>query len=199
MRKIITLIIMILFCLGLIIPEYSFAGGKGSITTIFMVRHAEKSDDGSEDPPLTPAGAARADGLAYILKHIKLDAIYSTPYLRTKQTALPTAKEKDLELKLYEPGEEGFLKKILQTFPGGAVLIVGHSDTIPKLANELAGRSDFSDLGEAIYDNLFVACVPAKGKAVILRMRFGAPTPERYKAIARVFGAKIEDIFEYVE
>jgi len=184
MKRIITLVFMIFVYLGLIVPEYSFTGEQDPITTIFLVRHAEKVDDGSADPALTPAGAARADELADLLRHVKLDAIYSTPYIRTKQTVLPTAKEKGLEVKFYKPGEEDFLKKVLQAFSGGTVLIVGHSNTIPGLANELAGQSDFSDLDDATYDNLFIACVPTEGKAVILRMCFGARTPEKYSPCA---------------
>ena len=170
---------MIFIYLGLIVPEYSFTGGQDTITTFFLVRHAEKAGTAWEDPPLTSAGIARADELAYILEHVKLDAIYSTPFTRTRQTVLPTAKEKGLEVNIYKPGEEDFLNKVLQEFSGGAVLIVGHSNTIPGMANELAGQSDFSDLDDATYDNLFIVCVPTEGKAVILRMGFGTHTPEK--------------------
>lgn len=179
MKRRIILVFLIFIHLGLIVPEYSFPGEQDPITTLFLVRHAEKVGDGSLDPALTLAGAARADELAYILAHVKLDAIYSTPYIRTKQTVLPTAREKGLELKLYKPGDKDFLKKILKAFSGGTVLIVGHSNTIPKLANELTGQSDFSEMDDATYDNLFIACVPTEGNPVILRMRFGAHTPER--------------------
>jgi broad specificity phosphatase PhoE len=174
-----TLVFLIFICSGLTVPGYSPAEKQDQITTLFLVRHAEKDGTVWEDPPLTPAGVARADELAYILKHVRLDAIYSTPFKRTKLTVLPTAKEKGLEVKLYKPGEENFLKKVLQAFPGGTVLIVGHSNTIPRLANDLTGQSDFNDLDDATYDNLFIACVPTEGKAVILRMRFGAHTPEK--------------------
>lgn len=173
------LVLLILFYGGLTLPDFLFGGVQGPITTLFLVRHAEKVVDGSSDPPLTPAGAARANELAYILKHVELDAVYSTPYVRTQQTVLPTAREKGLEVKLYKPGEVDFLKKVLEASSGGIVLIVGHSNTIPVLINELAGRSDFSDLEDAVYDNLFIASVPNQGKAVILRMRFGAHTPEK--------------------
>ncbi len=179
MRKIIFFVFMILIYLGLIVLECSSGGEQGPITTIFLVRHAEKAKDGSADPSLTPAGAARAEELAYILKHVKLDAVYSTPYIRTEQTVLPTAIEKGLEVTLYEPGEKDFLRKVLRRFFGGTVLIVGHSNTIPGLANEMTGRSEFEDLDDGVYDNLFIAFVPAEGEAVILRMRFGARTPEK--------------------
>jgi broad specificity phosphatase PhoE len=179
MKKTKVLAFMIFVFLGLIVPEYSFSGEKDAITTLFLVRHAEKVMDGSADPDLTLAGSARADELAYILKHVKLDAVYSTPFARTKLTVQPTAKDKGLEVKLYKPNDKDFLDNVLDEFPGGAVLIVGHSNTIPRLANQLAGQVDFNDLDDATYDNLFIASVPSDGKAVILRMRFGTHTPEK--------------------
>jgi broad specificity phosphatase PhoE len=179
MKRLIILGFLIFVCLGLTAPEYAFAGEQDTITTLFLVRHAEKTGTVWEDPPLTPAGAARADDLAYILKHVKLDAIFSTPFLRTKNTVLPSAKQKGLDVKLYKPNDNDFLENVLQEFSGGTVLIVGHSNTIPRLANELAGQSDFSDLDDATYDNLFIASVPIEGNAVVIRMRFGAHTPEK--------------------
>jgi len=179
MKRLIILGFLIFVCLGLTAPEYAFAGEQDTITTLFLVRHAEKAGTVWEDPPLTPAGAARADELAYILKYVKLDAIYSTPFERTKQTVLTTAKEKGLEVKLYKPNDKDFLENVLQEFSGGTVLIVGHSNTIPRLANELAGQPDFRDLDDATYDNLFITSVPAEGKVAILRMCFGTHTPEK--------------------
>jgi broad specificity phosphatase PhoE len=179
MKKTIIIIFLVLVNTGLSVPEYTFPGEQDSITTLFLVRHAEKAGSVFNDPPLTPAGATRAEELAYALKHIKLDAIYSTPFVRTKQTVLPTAKEKGLEIKLYKPNDKDFLKNLLQAYPGGTVLIVGHSNTIPRLVNELVGQSEFSDLDDPIYDNLFIAYVPTEGNAVVLRMRFGAHTPEK--------------------
>lgn len=160
------------------IPQSMSSNEQEATTIIFLVRHAEKMSDGSADPALAAAGTARAEELAYILKNVELSAIYSTPYRRTQQTVFPTAKAKDLEVRLYDPGDKSFLEKIIQTFAGGSVLIVGHSNTIPVLANELAGRSGFVELDDDAYDNLFIACVPAEGKPVILWMRYGAHTPK---------------------
>jgi 2,3-bisphosphoglycerate-dependent phosphoglycerate mutase len=179
MKKFMIIVLMIFVYFCLILPGYSSAGEQDPITTLFLVRHAEKAGNALADPPLTPEGGVRAEELAYILKHVKLDVIYSTPFLRTKNTVFPVAEQKGLEVKLYKPNDKDFLKKVLQSFPGGTVLIVGHSNTIPRLANELAGQTDFSDLDDATYDNLFIASVPTEGKTVVLRMRFGAHTPEK--------------------
>lgn len=118
------------------IPGYGSYTNQDSSTTLILVRHAEKVKDGSNDPILTPEGKVRANELMYILKHVELSAIYSTPYKRTQQTVLPTA-------------------------------------------NELAGRKDYDDLNDTTYDNLFFAQVHSNGQTKIIRMRFGAHTPEK--------------------
>ncbi len=161
------------------IPGYSHFTNQDSVTTLFLVRHAEKIKDGSNDPILTPEGEARAHELMYILKHVELDAIYSTPYKRTQQTSLPTAKDKNLKIQNYKPGERNFLEKVLNSNSGGTVLIVGHSNTIPILANELAGRQNYENLNDVTYDNFFIALVHSNGQTKIIRMRFGAHTPEK--------------------
>ena len=89
------------------------------------------------------------------------------------------AKDKNLEIQNYKPGDRDFLKKVLNSNSGKTVLIVGHSNTIPMLTNELAGRKDYNDLNDATYDNLFFAQVDSNGQTKIIRMRFGAHTPEK--------------------
>jgi broad specificity phosphatase PhoE len=179
MKRFIVFSLAVFITFVLVNSKLSIAEEGGSITTLILVRHAEKAGSAFKDPPLTPAGTARAQELAYILKHVQLDAIFSTPFERTKLTVKPTAEEKRMNVMLYEPNDEVFLEKVLEEFSGKTVLIVGHSNTIPRLANDLAGRTEFDDLADPVYDNLFIASVPEKGNAVVLRIRFGAHTPEK--------------------
>lgn len=182
MKKNIIFSIIFLFFLTSILQGSSLPNEEKSITTIFLVRHAEKAQDGTSDPPLTSEGKARAQELAYILKHVPLDAVYSTPYKRTQQTALPTAKAHSLQVNSYNPEEkESFLKNILSKHKGGNVLIIGHSNTVPVLANHLSGSTQFPPLDESTYDNIFVVSVPQKGHPVITRLLFGEHTPELIK------------------
>ena len=64
--------------------------------TVFVVRHAERADDGAakleDDPDLSAAGRARAEALAAALEDAGITAIFATQYKRTHQTAAPLAK-----------------------------------------------------------------------------------------------------------
>ena len=55
------------------------------ITTILLVRHAEKTMQGT-DPPLSDEGQARAQTLAHVTGEAGVTAIYTSQYLRTQQT-----------------------------------------------------------------------------------------------------------------
>src|SRR5690554_2343017 len=74
------------------------------IFTIYLVRHAEKdaSSDNQSNPPLTPCGEQRAESLSNFFSAVDLDVIYSTGYTRTKNTAMPTATSKGLEIVEYD-------------------------------------------------------------------------------------------------
>jgi alpha-ribazole phosphatase len=60
-----------------------------------MVRHGQTAASrdnrfsGSADPPLTAAGEAMAQAFAHTYASMKWDAIYTSPMLRTRQTADP--------------------------------------------------------------------------------------------------------------
>src|SRR6266568_8670349 len=60
---------------------------------VFVVRHAEKTTGGGNDPELSPAGHERANALARILKDSQITAVFVTEFKRTQETAAPTAKE----------------------------------------------------------------------------------------------------------
>lgn len=125
-------------------------------STYILVRHAEKANDGTEDPPLTETGRARADRLARLLHSANVGAIYSTDYQRTRQTAMPLATKMKLDITSYEPMSLEALEKIRKETEGKTVLIVGHSNTIPVIANQLLGAERFEQLADNEYDKLFI-------------------------------------------
>ena len=103
-------------------------------TTIIFVRHAEKAQTPPEDPGLSPAGERRRAELTRQLVDADvvagIDAIYSTPYKRTVQTAQPLAEALNLPINRYDPDDnEAVLDRILKEHKGKIILVVGHSDT----------------------------------------------------------------------
>lgn len=74
---------------------------------IVIVRHAEKADDGTTDPPLSLTGRARAERLVDIVKGATIVALYATQYRRTQQTLAPLAKAHKLNVQIRPIGEGG--------------------------------------------------------------------------------------------
>lgn len=57
---------------------------------LILVRHCQSSGQGS-DAPLTETGRSQAARLAQFLSRFELDRLVSSPCLRARQTAQPTA------------------------------------------------------------------------------------------------------------
>lgn len=126
-------------------------------TVFYLIRHAEKdrSDSANRDPELTPEGLERAAYWKEVFREVPLAAVYSTNYNRTYQTALPTANAKGLEVKRYDPDTTD-LKNWAAQYPGKHILIVGHSNTTPALANQLMGEGTYSGIDDTNNGNLYV-------------------------------------------
>lgn len=124
-----------------------------SAKTIYLVRHAEKVEDGSKDPELTMQGEERAHNIADMLSQVGINKIYSTDYQRTQMTAKPLATHLGLEVNSYDPRQLNEFSEQLKNESGNA-LIVGHSNTTPMLAFLLSGHA-VSNLDEANYDNVY--------------------------------------------
>lgn len=129
-------------------------------TVYYLIRHAEKNTTDSKDrnPDLTKQGMERANKWAEILGAIKLDAVYSTDYTRTRLTAIPSAKVNNIELTLYDPRKLG-LSEFKADTKGKTTLIVGHSNSTPKLTNALLGEKLYKQIDELVYGNLYIVTI----------------------------------------
>ncbi|WP_161604373.1 histidine phosphatase family protein [Roseiconus nitratireducens] len=73
---------------------------------LYLIRHAESQNNARptylrvEDPEITPVGRLQAQHLADWLATLKIDAMITSPFLRTLQTALPilTATQVNLDV-----------------------------------------------------------------------------------------------------
>lgn len=143
------------------------------VTTFILVRHAEKGDDGTKDPDLTEKGVTRAESLAELLKETNVDAIYSTAFKRTNNTAAPLSRAKSLPVQGYEAFKGEEIDKMLKRHAGGTVTVVGHSNNIPWIANYLTGKETYQSFEDSDYDNVFIVTVFEKGKtATVLRLSY---------------------------
>lgn len=131
-----------------------------SVTTFYLIRHAEKdrTEGVGDDPKLTEEGLKRAQRWAVVLGLEPLDAVYSTDYQRTRQTAAPAAEANGLEISLYDPNAFDAQTWIAQ-HQGQRILIVGHSNTTPMLVNRLLAEERFADIDDSVNGNLYVVTI----------------------------------------
>ncbi|MBL0739593.1 SixA phosphatase family protein [Chryseolinea lacunae] len=154
---------MIMLLCALALSPVAMAQQK--ITTVILVRHAEKVADGSDDPELKPEGTARAAHLAEVLQHSDIDGVYATPFKRTQNTVMPLAKAKNVAVQLYDPKKADEIDNLVKKHVGGTLVVCGHSNTVPRMANRLIGKEQFAEFDDSAYNNLIIISVVETGKA----------------------------------
>lgn len=155
MKKILLLTVMLCTMVS-----YAQEKATDNTTVYYFIRHAEKdrSDPQNRDPHLTVKGKERAQKWAEVFKNTTFDAVYSTNYNRTLQTANPTAKQNNVEIIVYDPRNfdaNAFKEKTR----GKTVLVVGHSNTTPMLVNALLGKKKYADIRDDNNANLYILTI----------------------------------------
>jgi broad specificity phosphatase PhoE len=178
-----TRIILLTTISTLPVPPASAASSQ--VTTIILVRHAEKVTDNpqDQDPALSPAGQERAQELAKALDGATVSAIYVTEFRRTQLTAAPVAQRFGLtpEIRPRGTAEAGAYAqdqapKILKKHPGKVVLIISHNDTVPAFVKVLTGKT-VPEITDSEFDRFYVVEVPKTGTARLIATRYGRPRP----------------------
>jgi len=153
------LMLLVLPALGAVSPAPP--APAAALDAVYLVRHAEKADPWPQSRdldafwPLSPAGTARAEALAVRLEKAGIAAVYTSRTTRTLATAMPLVARTRLPMSQViaddasvHPDEmAGFLARLREGHADGVdntgdtaltavsttVLIVGHSNTIPRL------------------------------------------------------------------
>lgn len=151
-------------------------------TTVIFVRHAEKAAVPVDDPGLSVIGQRRAAELARqlvdadVVPGVGVDAVYSTSYRRTVQTAQPVADALDLPVMAYDAADtEVFLEEVVREYKGKIILVVGHSDTVPQMIANMGASKSVPPIAEDEYDNIYLVSIPWFGKTKTIRLRYGEP------------------------
>jgi broad specificity phosphatase PhoE len=131
-----------------------------ALDTVYLVRHAEKAASWPTDrdldafQPLSPAGAARAEALAARLKPAGIVHVYTSRTTRTLQTGVPLALGTNVPITAEDASTKpdemaAFLTRLREKHAADkAILIVGHSNTIPELLIRLGAKTEcFQRLG----------------------------------------------------
>ena len=147
------------------------ADSQNKPLVVFLVRHAEKVD-ASRDPKLSAAGQERADVLAKTLRSSEIEHVHSSDYVRTRKTAAPFAKKHELKTDLYNPRDlPALVEKLRKT--GGRHLVVGHSNTTPKMVELLGGKPGAEINEKSEYDRLYIVTIGKDGTVTSVLMRYG--------------------------
>lgn len=161
MKQLLTLILLIAF-IGPVNAQETTASNQTS--TYYFIRHAEKdkSDKSNKNPNLIMEGVLRAAKWSLVFENVKFDAVYSTNYNRTKDTAKPTAEKKGLDITIYDPRNMD-IKAFLDATKGKTVLVVGHSNSTPAFVNSILGSKKYQNIDESNNANLYIVTISSSG------------------------------------
>lgn len=152
----------------------SLSVSQSESSTIILVRHAEKAQDGSKNPPLTSIGKERANRLKDILVDANLTTIFSTNYSRTINTVKPLADTLEIEILNYNPSTAKEIISYLEKNKNQKVLISGHSNTLKTTIEQLGGPS-IDEILDDEYNNIFILTrtkVDGKISTDLMRLRY---------------------------
>jgi broad specificity phosphatase PhoE len=161
----------------IVIAFASWLWSTADSTTVVVIRHAEKQDGAGDDPPLSPAGEARAQLLARLFGDAagpgRIGAIYTSPAARNRLTAAPLAAKLGLTPIVVPAGDpRALVRRVLHEHPGDRVLIVGHADTMPEIVAALSGVGPIPELAGEDYGTMYIVTVPRIGHANLLRLSY---------------------------
>ena len=170
---------MLFAVLGAVVVLAYFATFRRPVTTVILVRHAEKIiDPNNTDPDLSSAGQARAQELVRMFGDAGINAIYATQYKRTQQTVKPLADKLGLPVnQVNSKSTADLLAQIRSQHSGQVVFIAGHNNTVPEIVAALGGPT-FPVIPETEFDNLYIVTVYRTGKAKVLKLKYGSPLRE---------------------
>ena len=141
------------------------------MTTYYLIRHAEKdrTNKANRDPNLNKKGQERVKIWTNYFENIDLDAVYSTEYKRTMQTAKTIAGNKGLDIQNYDPlkmYDAVFQKETKEK----KVLIVGHSNTTPSFVNKILGEKKYKNMNDRDNSTLYIVTIKGDEKTSIIEI-----------------------------
>jgi hypothetical protein len=136
----------------------------GTITTVILIRHAERlhlSDDLDED------GRIRAAALPAAVADLDIAAIYSPNLQRNLNTIRPLAEQRGIEIVIADPMSAP--ERMIAGHPGQIVLWVGNTTNLGNIMGRLGGEGEPPNT----YGDLYILTIPDDGPTTIAKRHFG--------------------------
>jgi phosphohistidine phosphatase SixA len=172
------------FGLAISLPVVACAQATGGPTAIFVVRHAEKDTIPHENPPLNPAGRARADSLVTALRDAGVTVIVTTQQFRTQQTAAPLAAAlhiTPISVPIDGTKPEEHVRAVAEAVrrsahAGDVVLVVDHQSTLPGIVAAL-GAPKPATMCDVEFSNLYILLPASANGMRLTHAHYGTPDP----------------------
>src|SRR6266851_2621847 len=164
---------MLFAVLGAVVVFGYYATFSRPVTTVILVRHAEKIiDPNNPDVDLSPAGQTRAQEIVRMFGDAGINAIYATQYKRTQQTVKPLADKLGLPVTVVNSkSTDDLLAHIRAQHSGQTIFVAGHNNTVPEIIYALGGPK-YPIIPESEYDNLYIVTVYRAGKAKVVKLKY---------------------------
>jgi phosphohistidine phosphatase SixA len=168
---------MLFAVLGAVVVFAYFSTFSRPVTTVILVRHAEKKiEPQNPDPDLTPEGAERAQEIAREFGGAGINTIFATQYKRTQETVKPLSDRIGVPITQVDAKQpEEIVKRIQTSLRGQTIFIAGHNNTVPQIASTLSGEN-YPVIPDNEYDNLYIVTIYRFGKAKVLKLKYGKGT-----------------------
>src|ERR1051325_1902122 len=156
---------MLFAILGAVVVFGYYITFRRPVTTIILIRHAEKIiDPNNPDVDLSAAGQTRAQEIARMFGDAGINAIYATQYKRTQETVKPLADKIGVPVTIVNSkNTSDLVAQIRAQHSGQTIFIAGHNNSVPEIIAALGGPQ-YPTIPESEYDNLFVVTVYRTGK-----------------------------------
>ncbi len=167
-------------CASAALPAPPPTGDHGE-TIVYLVRHAEKSTENPSNPDLSAKGFVRADSLASQLREAGIDVIITSHLKRTIETAQPLARRHRITPEVISiagstAAHVDSVAASVRRHTGSRILIVGHSNTVGRIAEAL-GAPHVGDLCDNEYSDLIILSIHRSSPVGYLVDSYGPPDP----------------------
>lgn len=174
-------VIVLAGCATAAAPAPTPAAGEHGETIVYLVRHAEKSTENASDPDLSSAGFVRADSLASSLREAGINVIITTHLKRTIETAQPLARKRGItpEVVAISGSTAAHIDSVVaavRRHTGSRILVVGHSNTIGRIAEAL-GAPHIGDLCDNEYSDIIILSIHRSARVGFLVDSYGPADP----------------------